>query len=202
MIFARCKMTFDMWNYYSEHTDVWTFGTAEHYRAFALHLERHASGSGSHTQLPAEDNTPSMDVLLLPTCKDAHRPFLFLQERLVYQRTRFNMELMIGGTSDGFAFLHDQFSQIIGEAGGDPSNHTHIDTDTELLTSSSVFLNIRGPASSWSEEHLGAYWHYCIMPGSPNRLPAGIGHHTPDTFRYELVDYDDLYGRFPRTENV
>jgi hypothetical protein len=201
MIFARCKMTFDMWNYYSEHTDVWVFGTADHYRTFALHLDRHATGSASHTQLPVDDNSPGMDVLLLSTCKDA-RPFLLLQERLVYQRTRLNMELMIAGTSEGFAFLRDQFSQIIRTADGDPSCHTHIDNDNELLSSPCVFLNIRGPARTWSEEHLDPYWSYCVMPGSPNRLPSGIDHHTAETSSYDLPGYDDLYGKLPRTGNA
>ncbi len=195
-------MTFDMWNYYCEHTDVWTFGTAEHFREFALRLDHHASGSATHTPLVADNNSPGMDVLLLPTCKDAHRPFLLLQERLVFQRNRFNMELVIGGSSEGFAFLSEQFSAITRTADGDPDDHTHVDSASELLASPSVFLNIRGPVTSFSEEHLGHYSSYCTMPGSSQRLPSGIGHHTPDSSTYELLGYDDIYGRFPRTRNA
>ena len=202
MIFARGKTTLDMPNFYGEHTDVWTFGTAEDYRDFAGHLDRHAVGSASHTSRPAGNDTPGMDVLLLPTCRDAHQPFLVLQERVVYQKARFNMEIIIGGTPEGFAFLRDQFLQIIRTADGDPSDHIHVDAQSAILVFPTVFLNIRGPARAWSKEHLDPYWDYCIMPGSPHRLPPHLHGHMPATTGHELVGYKDLYGRFPRAEGA
>ncbi len=145
MIFARGKQRYNMANFFAEYTDVWEFGTADDYRAFADHLRRHAAGHADHTSIPPDRSSPGMDVLLLPTCVDATPPFLVIQERMIRQKKRTNMELIIGGTSEGFAYLEYQFLEIIQNAEGDPSDHIHVDLNTELLEFPTVFLNIRGP---------------------------------------------------------
>ena len=186
-----------MWNHYRQNTDVWVLGSAYAYRAFTERLDCHAMGETKHTHFLAESETAGMDVLLLPTCVDATQPFLLVQERLVHRAGRFNMELMIGGSREGFGFLRDEFSKLLARRSDDPDDHEHVDDDAALLLLPAVYLNIRGPVETWSKQALGDYWDAFVLKND-GRLPSGVSHHAPEASDYEFPGYDDLHARVPR----
>ena len=198
MIFARSSMRYEMPNLFRQNIDVWVLGTTAAYRSFRKRLDAHASGRTRHTQLLSENDKAGMDVLLFPTCLDAAKPFLLIQERIVHRAGRFNMELMIGGCCKGFAFLRDEFSKLIHRNLNDSDDHEHVDEDVSLLVLPSVFLNIRGPVKTWNKHALGeTHWEIFVIKND-GRLPDGISHLSPETWDYGLLKYDDLYARIPR----
>ncbi len=187
-----------MWNLYRENTDVWVLGSVDGYRAFIELLESRANGVEGHTRLLSETGSAGMDVLLLPTCHDATRPFLNLQDRLVYQNGRFNMELMIGGCRIGFEFLRDQFAELLARKTGDPDDHQHVDDNAPLLIQPSVFLNIRRPVAAWTEQAMGSIMWERFVIKNDERLPSDVSYPSPESWDYELPEYDDLHARLPR----
>ena len=197
IIFARSTMAYEMWNYYRQNTDVWVLGSAAAYRSFIERLDGHVRLASQHTQLLAESDSAGMDVLLLPACLDATQPFLLIQERIVSRAGRFNMELMLGGCREGFAFLRDEFAKLLARNSDDPDDHEHVDDAVPLLLQSAVFLNIRGPVETWTEQALETYWETFVLKND-GRLPSGVSYLSSETWDYELPGYDDLHARIPR----
>ena len=198
MIFARSAMRFEMHNLFRENTDIWVFGTKGAYRKFTKRLDAHARGKSRHTRMLAASDEAGMDVLLLPMCSDAVKPFLLMQERMVRRNGCFNMELMIGGCGKGFGFLRDQFSTLIERDMNDVDDHEHVDVGVPLVLESSVFLNIRGPVNAWNRRTVGeTHWDVFVVKNI-TRFPADASALVPESWGNELLGYDDLYARIPR----
>ncbi len=179
-------MTFNTANHYSKNTDVWVFGTPDQYMDFGLMLKKHKD-----LKLVPADDRGGMDLLILPPAKRATRKFIVIHERLVHQRGRFNMELIIGGTKGGFKLLAKAFRQCAKRYSGNPDEHVHFDSDEEALILPSVFLNIRGPVLDMEclKEELD-------VSGSDD-LPDMAGC-DPELWAYDpLEDYESLFGRIP-----
>lgn len=194
MIFHRSLHIADTSTYYAENTDVWVLGTTQDYESFVAHLERHVAGTSSHTHLPAREDRGGMDVLLMPTASKAVKPFLLLHERIVYQRGRFNMELLIGGSGEGFDFVRNAFEMMLRKGIGDVSDHVHVgEFDCPILFLPAISLNVRGPAREWSAKAFSHYWEGLIVPGATPELPEH--HRSPERETYEMPGYSDLHGR-------
>jgi len=190
-IFKRRRMTFEMWNYYEQKTDVCVYGTPASYRHFARLLQ---SGEGS-VQIPA-DKRGGMDVLVLPPAKEPLQDFMVIQERLVHQAGRFNMELMLGGSAKGLSMVADYFERASSQLAPDPDDHLHLDENAEtLLVLPAVSLNIRGPMEDL-EDRLAD-----LAPAAPEDLPPDFVD-DPQLWPYYPIAYQDMYGRLPIREKA
>jgi hypothetical protein len=196
ILFARLNMQYLLENYFADKPDIWVFGTMAGYRGFIGRLERRAIGCDEYTSLPAA-NEVGMDVLIMSTCREASKPFLVLQERVIFQRERLNMQLIVGGSAEGFRYLAEGFEHCLKWV-GDPSEHVHIDEISKIVAPPCVNLNIRAPVSKWTKESIGPdYWPLCTDPRRVNRLPTDISGPF-DSFRaLPHPDYRDLFGRIP-----
>lgn len=186
-LFKRRSKSYDMWNYYSSHTEVWVFGTPQVYREFA---ELVATREIPHRIVAG--NAGGMDLVILPAALSVASDFLILHERLVYRDGKFNMELIIGGSMKGLEFLAEEFKRSAQEDVGDVDNHFHLDDGEALLVMPSIFLSIRGPLDD-AECQL-AY----LAPESAADLLTDMDWRNPENWLYEpITDYDSLHGRLP-----
>lgn len=198
VLFSRQRMQYMMANHFSDNPDIWVFGTTLGYQTFTEQLDRRMVGCDEYTSLPA-DGPVGMDVLIMPTCQEASKPFLVIQERFIFQRMRFNMQLIVGGCAEGFRFLAEQFRFTL-KWEGDPSQHVHIDDCNEIVALPCVYLNIRGPVSEWTGEKIGPdYWGLCIDPKRGERVPSGLPSTIDDGKLWSptRLGYRDLHGRIP-----
>lgn len=188
-IFKRRFMTYDMHNYYALNTDVWVYGNAEQYQEVSNALKCVAGP----TQVVA-DERGGMDLLLLPEAQSATREFLIIQERLVHQSGRFNMELIIGGTGAGLDVAAAAFAKAATALQPNEHDHEHLDDHEPLLVLPAVFLNIRAPM-----DDLGEQLQTLAAPDE-NDLPPDMKWRTPESRPYQRLSYKDLHGRIPIRE--
>ena len=180
-------MSYSMWNYHSEHTDVWTYGTIDQYSAFSDLLRSNDSMIQS-----CADSRGGMDVLLLPPASGVLRDFVILHERLVHRDGNFNMELIIGGSKKGLKGLAKYFSRARKHYEGQPDSHVHFDDREELLLMPSVFLQICGPHAEMDQK-IDFY-----APPAKSDLVADVDYSKPELWPYEVITcYGDLHGRLP-----
>lgn len=184
-LFKRRLMEFVMANYYARNTDVWVLGSREQYQAF-----RGLLLSGKGPERIVADVRGGMDLLVLPPAADAVRDFFVLHERLVYQSSRFNMELIIGGTKRGLGAVAAYFDSALRNLAPDADAHLHLDND-KLLIHPAVYLNIQAPI-----EDLEARLEE-LAPPSENDLLPDREILDPKLWPYEVLTYNDLHGRLP-----
>jgi hypothetical protein len=186
-LFKRRSMSYSMWNYHSEHTDVWAYGTIDQYSAFSDLLR-----SNNGLIRGRADSRGGMDLLLLPPAQGVLRDFVVLHERLVHRDGRFNMELIVGGSKSGLKELAKYFSRARKRYEGLPDSHLHFDDREKLLLMPSVFLQICGPHLEMDQQ-IGVY----APPASSDLIP-NVGYSDPENWAYEdITCYGDLHGRIP-----
>lgn len=185
-IFRRGATTVDTEFYYATNTDVLVFGTPQEYR----HMSKILTG-GATVRLPA-DERGGMDLLVLPPAVRPARKFMVIQERVVYQDGRFNMELIIGGSRKGLARLASRFTFAAKHLPREWGEHIHVDDFFEKdLLLPAVFLNIRAPVEDAQE------WLPLWTSPSPHELPPYMNWREADPWPYEIPRYRDLYVRLP-----
>lgn len=180
-------MSYSMWNYHSEHTDVWTYGTVKEYSALSDLLR-------SNTKLiqSRADARGGMDFLLLPPAQRVLQDFVLLHERLVHRNDAFNMELIVGGSKKGLKRLAQYFTRARERYEGEPDNHIHFDDGEELLLMPSVFLQICGPHAEMDQQ-ISFY-----APPAKSDLVVDADSAAPELWPYEEITcYGDLHGRIP-----
>lgn len=197
ILFVRQSMSYVMWNYYARNTDIWTFATRDGYGDFIALLDRHAAGIDATTLIHARPDSMGMEVRLLPTCRNADRPFIVAQERLVWTNGRKNMELIIGGCAVGFETLARYFRTAAKSSHG-PEDHEHFDAHEPLLVLPAVYLNLRAPVSELTPRGLGNYAGI-IEEQHGHRIPSEFDFLKESDHDYasESLSYGDLHGRIP-----
>src|SRR5579863_2021590 len=158
--FIRGTATFDPQTCFEIVTDVWVFGDVCGYR-YARSMVLNAKGTQKPIRLDAiSHDAHSMRVLILPANRRLiRRPRVKLVERLIWDRDRLNMELVVYGNPLGYDRLAAVLQQAIDDP-EDPSNHEHCDDSPgrgRWVLPRSVSLNARRPLTIWNLDSLGPY---------------------------------------------
>lgn len=177
---------FDTW------TDVWVFGDVPGYQ-YTRSMILTAKDAKKAIKLEAiPHDSHSMRVVILPASpRPTARPRVKLLERLIRDRDRLNMELIIHGNRPGYDRLAAVFQYVIDHP-GDPSDHQHVD-DAPLpgrwVIPRSISLNLRHPLAIWNVESLGTYKNY-VTERQDTFLPdARLTLAAPE--RYQPISADD-----------
>jgi hypothetical protein len=185
-VFKRRLMAFDMENYYAVNTDVWVFGSSQHYKTFSDLL----TADGGPKTIVADPGR-GMDLLILPPATEVRKDFMVIHERLVYQAARFNMELIIGGSQAGLQVLAKYFDDAATK-GADLHYHQHVNDMEKLVVLPSVFLNIQGPLDDIENK-----LQDIAPPAEQDLLPDMKWRDDPTLWPHTVLTYRDLHGRLP-----
>ena len=157
----RCASAVSTHDRYEEITEVRILGDTEGYQYLAS-----AVRDARKTSLPIRITVEcpnSMRCLVLPPISSELAPLLKWIERVVGDRGRAEMELVIAGSHAGYVWLEGVFMRFASEALG-TDHHEHFDDscsegDGCEIVPRSVQLTLHGAEKSWSIAALGCYGH-------------------------------------------
>jgi hypothetical protein len=190
--FIRGTATFDPQTCFETWTDVWVFGDVRGYE-YTRSMILNGKGTKKAIRLDQISRAShSMRVTILPAERhSSNRSRVKLVERLIWDRDRLNMELVIYGNPAGYDRLAAVFQQAVEEC-GDPSSHWHVDDSPargRWVLPRSVSLNVHRPLSNWNLESLGTF-KTIVTDRQEAFLPeARLIPTTPE--RYEPISPDD-----------
>lgn len=150
LYFIRQTTMYDPETCFEIWTDIWVFGDIRGY-SYVRTAILNAKGASKPLRLDAiPHHSHSMRVLVLPADRGTSvRPRVKLIERLIWDRDRLNMELVIYGNRPGYDRLAAVFQHSIDNP-DDPSEHQHLDDAPvrgRWIVPRSVSLNVRNPLS-------------------------------------------------------
>jgi hypothetical protein len=175
LFFIRGVSTHEGWDYFESHTGVWIFGDVAGYRCFRQSVLK-AIGATRNIHLTLlEKNPESMRGVILPAKQGgARKPRLKFIERLVEDKQRPNMELVIYGNPAGYHYLADNIETAINEYVNDTCEHIHLDCFADPhVVRPGADLNLRGPLRKWGPNNFGGC-EQGIYAKNPHFLPRGL----------------------------
>ena len=159
--------------YYEEKTEIWVFGDEHGYCNLARVL-RSVCSRNQTVDISNGIRSNGMSLLLIPASEPVARARIKMFERIVFKKTKPQMELVIYGNAKGFCRLAEIFDRLVVTSLDDPVNHEHVnDWFDRWVVKKSVSLNIRGPVRKWSRKSLGDYYETARKPGE-YYLPSNI----------------------------
>lgn len=159
-------------DYYESKTDVCVFGDRKGYDYLIARL---ASAKTAKQPVRVADIVRvenSMQAVVLPARKIAgNRPRLKLWERIIFERGKPAMELVMCGNRAGYNRLAGIVRSLAIHGGPPLLDHSHVDDWVDdWVIKRSVSLNVRAPLAKWSRASLD-YYADAIYGPNPYRLP-------------------------------
>lgn len=163
---------------YEAKTDVYMFGDIAGFSYFLDCLDNAKRGKTVNIRAPARSNGMPALVLSTNTASAARARVRFF-ERIIFRRSRPEMEFVVFGNRAGYQRLADAIRRVMGHTTEPLDAHVHLDDDLDSwIARRSIALNVRAPLQNWNRKALGSY-STAIFGKNNHRLPSGISYLSP-----------------------